>query len=199
MSGQRSRTACSHQVKIVVVVDREFPDGRDEAEAVQCVAAIEVHRGGVHHFFAADCGSEIADGLDGADAHAAVESALKAFAARGEKVAGPAVEADAVDEILLALRGFEVVLAAGIVGIADAAVAIAVVDAVLAPDLSLANVDAFIGSEKALVLRIHETGDEALRTIAAADHVGDHRESRVNGLRDCARACRTWARSSRRE
>ena len=46
----------------------------------------------------------------------------------------------------VALRGFEVVLAAGVVGVADAAVAVAVIDAVLAPDLSLAHVNAFIAA-----------------------------------------------------
>ncbi len=125
---------------------------------------------------------EIADGLDGADAEAAVEAALKALSPRGEKVAGPAVEADAVDEVGGPLGGLQIVLAAGIVGVADAAVAIPVVDAVLAPDLSLADVDALFGCQVALVLGIHEASDEALRTVAAADHVGDHVQRLVNRL-----------------
>ena len=145
VSGQRSRTACSHQARSSSWPIETLPDPGHKAEAVQVVAAIEVHRGGVHHFAAAGFVAEVADGLDGADAHAAVESALETVAARGEKVAGPAVEADAVDEVGRALRGFEVVLAAGVVGIADAAVAIAVVDGVLAPDLALADVDALVG------------------------------------------------------
>ena len=106
----------------------------------------------------------------------------KAPTSRGKKVAGPAVEADAVDEVGWALRGFQVVLAAGVVGIADAAVAIAVVDAVLAPDLSLADVDAFFGGEVSLVLRVHEAGDEALRAVFAADHLRDHGEGFANRL-----------------
>lgn len=71
-------------------------------------------------------------------------------------------------------------LAAGIIGVADAAVAIAVVDAVLAPDLSLADVDALFGCEVSLVLRIHEARYEALRSICAADHGGDHAQGLVN-------------------
>ena len=109
--------------------------------------------------------------LDGADAHAAVEASVKAVAARGEKVAGPAVEADAVDEIGGTLRRFEIVLAAGVVRIADAAVAIAVIDAVLAPDLALADMNVFLGGEEALILCIHKAGDQRLRAIAVAHHV----------------------------
>ena len=90
----------------------------------------------------------------------AVEAALEAVAPRGEKVAGPAVEADAVDEVGRALGRLQIVFAAGIVGIADAAVTIAVVDAVLAPDLSLAHVDSLIGGKQPLVLGIHEAGHQ---------------------------------------
>ena len=75
-------------------------------------------------------------------------------------------------------------LAAGIVGVADAAVAIAVVDAVLAPDLTLADVNAFFSREEALIFRIHKTGDQGLRAIAVADHVRDKLECVVDGDAD---------------
>ena len=71
-------------------------------------------------------------------------------------------------------------LAAGIVGVANAAFAIAIVDAVLAPDLTLADMNAFFGREEALIFRIHKSGDEGLRTIAIADHVGDELERVVD-------------------
>ncbi len=96
---------------------------------------------------------------------------LKAIAAGGEKVAGPSVEAHAVNKVSRALRGFEVVFAAGVVGIANAAIAVAVVDGVLAPDLALANMNPFIAGEQPLVFRIHEACYEALGAIAAADHL----------------------------
>ena len=141
-----------------------------------------MHRGGVHHLLAARCHAEISYGLDGTHAHAAVEAALEALPSRCEKVAGPAVEADAVDEVGWPLGGFQVVLAAGIVGIADAAVAVAVVDAVLAPDLPLADMDALFGGEVSLVLGIHKACHQALRAIFAADHGGDHAERLVDRL-----------------
>ena len=167
--------------QVVVVADGDLPDGGDPAEAVEGVAAVEVDGGGVEHLFAADGDAEVLDGFDGADAHAAVEAALEAVAAGGEEVAGPAVEADAVDEVGGALGGLEVVLAAGVVGVADAAVAVAVVDAVLAPDLALADVDAFFGGEEVLVFCVHEAGDEGLWAVVVAYHVGDELEGLVDG------------------
>ena len=164
------------------MADGGLPDAGDPAEAVESVAGVEVNGGGVHHLFAAGLFSEIANGLDWADAEAAVEAAVEPLATGRKEVAGPAVEADAVDEVGGALRGFEVVLAAGVVGVTDAAVAVAVVDAVLAPDLSLADVNAFVVGEVALVLGVHKAGDEALRTVVSADDVGDHGEGFVDGL-----------------
>jgi hypothetical protein len=90
----------------------------------------------------------------------------------------------AVDKIRWSLRGLQVVLAAGVVGIADASVTIAVIDPVLAPDLALANVNTFICGEEALILCIHETGYEALRAIAAANRLGNQPQSIVNRLPD---------------
>ena len=46
------------------------------------MALVEMNGGGVEHFLAANFLAEIADGFDWADAHPAVESALKAFTAR---------------------------------------------------------------------------------------------------------------------
>jgi hypothetical protein len=48
------------------------------------------------------------------------------------------------DEVSLSLRGLAPVLAARIIGVTDGAVAIAVIDAVLAPDRTLADMDAFL-------------------------------------------------------
>ena len=110
----------------------------------------------------------------------AVEPSLKALATGCQKIARPTVEADAVDKIRRALGRFQVVLATGVVGIADAAVAVAVVDAVLAPDLALANMNALFGGEEALVLRIHKARDQALRTISVAHHFGDQLKCLVN-------------------
>ena len=155
--------------QVFVVADGGFPDGCDEAETVGGDAAVEVNGGRIHHFFAAGDGAHVAYGLDGADADAAVEVAFEAVAAGGEEVAGPAIEADAIDEISGTLGWLEVVFTAGVVGVADAAVAVAVVDAVLAPDLALADVNAFVSGEEALIFRIHESGDEGLGAITAAD------------------------------
>src|ERR1700685_2472000 len=132
--------------QVFVVADRYLPDACYPAETVESVAAVEVHRGGIHHLFAADHLPQVANGFNRAYAHAAVESALKAVAPRCEKIAGPAVEADTVDEVRWTLGGFEIVLAARVIGIADASVAIAVVDRVLAPDLALAYMNALFCS-----------------------------------------------------
>ena len=72
--------------------------------------------------------------------------------------------------------------AAGIVGIADATVAIAVVDAVLAPDLALANVNALFRGEIALALCVHKSCDQALWAISVADHAGDQPQRLTNRL-----------------
>jgi hypothetical protein len=72
------------------------------------------------------------------------------------------------------------VLAAGVIGIADTAVAVAVVDAVLAPDLALANMDALFGGKEALVFRIHKACNQAVRTISVAHSFGDPLKCLVN-------------------
>src|SRR5690348_66597 len=123
--------------EIGIVAEGRFPYRRHETEAIQCIAGVEMHGGGIDHLFAASFHAKVLHRFDRADTHAAIEAALKSFAAGGEKIAGPAVEADTVDEIGWALRGLQIVLAARVIGVADTPVAIAVVDAVLAPDLSL--------------------------------------------------------------
>ena len=133
--------------EVGIVADRCLPDGGDEAEAVHRVAAVEVDRGGVHHFAAAYDNSQVPHRLDGTDAEPAVELTFKALAPRGEKVTGPAIEADTVDEVRRTLGWFQIVLAAGVVRIADAAVAVAMIDAVLAPDLALADVNSLLRGE----------------------------------------------------
>src|SRR5215475_12798512 len=101
-----------------------------------------MHRSGVDHFPSAHLFSQISHRLDRAYTHSAVEASLKSLATGCKKVAGPAVQADAIDKIGGPLSWFQIMLTAGIVGIADAAIAIAVVDSVLAPDLSLAYMNA---------------------------------------------------------
>ena len=170
----------------------------DEAEAVERVAACRSAWRWCRSFL---CGRLRCRGCRRSrwgHAQAAVEFAFKALAAGGEKVAGPAVEADAVDEVGGALGGFEVVFAARVVGIADAAVAVAVVDAVLAPDLALADVDALFGGEVALVLGIQVSGDEATADDSRRRPFWRSSAARRGWSAGCFRACRTWARSSRR-
>ena len=48
--------------------------------------------------------------------------------------------------------------------------------------IGIADVDAFVVGEVALVFCVHEAGDEALRTVVSADDVGDHGEGFVDGL-----------------
>ena len=126
------------------MADRYLPDSCHPAKSIQSVALVKVHRRRVHHLLAAHVHSEVANRLDRTHAHPAIESALKAFAPSREKIARPSIEANAVNKIRRTLRGLEVVLAARIIGIADAAVAIAIVDAVLAPDLALAHMNALV-------------------------------------------------------
>src|SRR5215475_13900803 len=101
-----------------------------------------MYRSGVDHLSSAKIFSQISYRLDRAYAHPAVEASLKSLATGCKKIAGPAIQADAIDKIGGPLSWFQIMLTAGIVGITDAAVAIAVVDAVLAPDLSLAYMNA---------------------------------------------------------
>src|SRR5258708_4874031 len=166
--------------EILIVADRYLPDSRHPAKSVQSMALVEVHRGGIHHLFAARLFSQVSYGLNRAHAKTAVEPTLKALATGCQKIARPTVEADAVDKIRCSLGRFQVVLAARVIGIADSAVAVAVVDAVLAPDLALAHMNAFFSGEKVLVLRIHKACDQALRTISVAHHFGDQLKCLVN-------------------
>src|SRR5690348_4729139 len=124
-----------------MVADGDLPDPRNPPESVQGVAGVEVHRGGVHHFLAASRGSKVAHRLDGAHAHSAIEATLETIAPRSQEIAGPAVKTNAVDEIAWALGRFQVMFTARVIGIADPSIAIAVIDCVLAPDLSLAHMD----------------------------------------------------------
>ena len=50
--------------------------------------------------------------------------------------------------------------------------------------IDLTNMDPFVGGEQALILGVHESGDEALRAVAVADHGGDLSEGVVDGLAD---------------
>ena len=68
--------------------------------------------------------------FDGPHAEAAVESTGKARPARGQEIAGPAVQVHAVDEVRAALGWFAEVLRGGIVGIAHRPFTVAVVDRV---------------------------------------------------------------------
>lgn len=88
-----------------------------------------------------------------------------------EEVHGPAVEVDAVDLVFLALSRFQEVFARRVVGVGDGAVTVAVVDGVLAPDVPLADVDAFGFGEITQVLGGEEAGDHAARPIAVAHHL----------------------------
>ncbi len=155
------------------MANRYLPDSRYPAKSIQSVALVKVHGGSVHHLLAAYSFTQISYRLDRAHTHAAVEPSLKAVATGCQKIARPPVEADAVDKIRGSMGRFQVVLATGVIGIADAAVAIAVIDAVLTPDLTLAYVNALFGGEEALVLRIHKACDQTLRTISVAHHFGD--------------------------
>jgi hypothetical protein len=51
---------------------------------------------------------------------------------------------------------------------------------VLAPDLTLADVNVLFSCEVSLVLGVHEARDETLWAVFAADHSGDHAEGFVN-------------------
>ncbi len=122
-------------------------------------------------------------GLDRPDPLAAAAALavdhLRAGNAGAEEIDRPAVEVDAVDEVLLAPGGFAEMLARRVVGIADRAVAVAVVDRVLAPDVALADVDALLLGEVAQVLGGEKSGDHALRPVAAADHLRNHLQAVV--------------------
>src|SRR5437879_13136718 len=110
------------------MADRYLPDACDPAKAIESVTGVKVHGSTVEHLLASCFLPEISYGLDRPHAEPAVELALEALPPGGQEVAGPAVETHAVDEIGGALRGLEVVLAAWVVGVADAAVTVAVVD-----------------------------------------------------------------------
>lgn len=96
--------------EVRIVADRGLPDGGDKAEAIQSMAAVKVDCGGIHHLAATRNDSEVADRFNGSDAQTAIELAFEALATRGEKVASPAIEADAINEISRTLGGFEIVL-----------------------------------------------------------------------------------------
>ena len=89
---------------------------------------------------------------------------------RRQKIAGPAVEAHTVDKIRRTLGGLQIVLAARVIGIANATIAIAVIYPVLAPDLALAHMNALFYREEPLIFCIHEARHEALRAITVTDH-----------------------------
>jgi hypothetical protein len=78
---------------------------------------VKVHRGSIHHFFAACVSSKIPHGLNGTNAQAAVKPALKAIATGRKKVARPTIETNAIDQISRALRWFEIVFTTGVIGI----------------------------------------------------------------------------------
>jgi hypothetical protein len=132
--------------------------------------------GGGHHRLEAAFGAHVEQGLDRPDALAAAPAfaihGARAGNAGAQEIDRPAVEVDDVDEVVLAAGGFAEVLARRVVGVADGPFAIAVIDGILAPDVALADMDAFLFGEVAQVVRGEETGDDAFRPVAAADHFG---------------------------
>src|ERR1035441_2518777 len=150
--------------------DRSFPDRRHEAKPIECMPLIEVHRSCVEHFFAADVGSQVSHSFNWTDTKSAVEPALKSLAARGEEVAGPPIKANAIDEVRGALCGFQIMFVAGVVGIANAAISVSIVDAMLAPDLTLTDMNAFVCSQKSLILSVHEADRKSTRLNSS--HLG---------------------------
>src|ERR1700744_825879 len=152
------------------MANRYLPDCRHPAKSIQSMTLVKMHGGGVHHLLAADTFTQISYRLDRTYTHAAIEPSLKAVTTRCQKFTCPPVEADAINKICWALSRLQVVFATGVIGIADAAVAIAIVDAVLVPDLTLANMNAFLGGEETLILRIHKSCDQTLWTISVSHH-----------------------------
>ena len=73
-------------------------------------------------------------------------------------------------------------LPARVVRITDPPISIAVIDSVLAPDLPLAHMNTFIGSQVMLILRIHESRNQALRPIAIPHHLRNHLQRLMNRL-----------------
>lgn len=152
----------------------------------------------IHHFLATTFPPQIPDRFYRTDPHTAVEPAFEAIATSCKEVTGPAIQAHAIDGIVSALSRLEIVFPTGIVRIADSAVTVTIVDPMLAPDLPLAHVNALIAGQQSLVFCIHESSDQALRTITTPDHVFNQSESFVDippGPRDCC----TWARNIRRD
>ncbi len=86
-----------------------------------------------------------------------------------EKVDCPTVEIDNIDEILVLPCRLAKMLARRVVRIGDRALTIAVIDRVLAPDISLANVDALHLREVTQVFSGEKSSNHALRTIAVTD------------------------------
>ena len=120
--------------------------------------------------------AEIAIRLDRPHPETAVESAIESVTPRAQEITGPSVQGHTINEVGLALRGFARVLAARIIGVTDGAVAVPVVDAVLAPDRALADMDALLFGQIAQVLGGQETGHQALGFVAVANHVADFQQ-----------------------
>ncbi|MCK7540111.1 MAG: hypothetical protein MZV63_58995 [Marinilabiliales bacterium] len=155
--------------------ERDLPAVRDPGPAVEGEARVEVGRRRLDDLGQPDLGPEPLDRLDGPDAHAAALGGgpILALAPGGQEIAGPAVQVDAVDEILRALGRLAEVLGRRIVGIGDRAFAVLVVDGVLAPDVPLANADPLLLGQILLVGRGQEAGDHALGPEAAAHDLRD--------------------------
>ena len=114
--------------------------------------------------------AEIHQGLDRPQPHPTVEAVVTFLAAGGQKIARPAVEADAVDEILRLLRRLAIVFPAWIIGIGDGAIPIPTVNAVLTPDGALGDMDVLLLGEIAQVLGGQESADHTFGPVPAAHH-----------------------------
>ena len=133
----------------------------------------------MHHLPASDLYAVFPQGLNRTHPHPAVESPGRALSSGREEIHGPAIEVHTIDKILLPLGWFAEMVRRRIVGIGNRSIPILVIDGILAPDISLANVNSLLPGKVFLVLCRKETGHYAQRTIAIAHHFGHFGQSVV--------------------
>jgi len=101
--------------------------------------------------------------LDRPNARPAVKAFGETLPASGKEVTSPTIEIDAVDEVASALRRLAEMFARRIIRITDRPVAILIINPELAPDISLARVDAFCFREVTEIFGSQKSGNDCRR------------------------------------
>ena len=126
----------------------QFPDAGYPCKVIECESRVEMGGCGCKHLFCPQLSALAKNRLNRTDTLPAAATDSIDISGAGEsgvqEINGPAIEIDTIDQVLFTLGGFAEMFARRVIRIGYRALAVTVVDRILAPDIALANVNAFL-------------------------------------------------------